>query len=119
MFILKFILRILLNAGGIYIANSFIPGFMFEGTLLDLGIAALALTIANDILGGILRFIFRPIIFITLGVFSLIISIATLWLTDFFLDTITISSLSALLFTTVIIAILNLPLIKTFIGKIK
>ena len=114
---LKFLLRILLNGAGIYIASSFIGGFTFQGSILQYGLAALILTAVNFVFGGFLRFIFRPLIFITLGIFSIIISMAALWITDFFLDSLTISNLTALFLTTLIITVLNLPLIKGFHSK--
>lgn len=109
----KFILKVALNGAGIYIADSFIEGFSFVGDFWDLVLAALVLTLIYTLLGGTLRFIFRPFIFLTLGVGSIVISIATIWITDIVLTTITISGFWAILFTTILIGILNLPLIQT------
>lgn len=109
---LKFILKIALNGGGIYIADSFIAGFEFNGDFFDLVLAALVLTLIYTVLGGILRFIFKPLIFLTLGIGSIIISIATIWIADIALSSITISGFWALLFTTILIGILNLPLVQ-------
>lgn len=109
---LKFILKIVLNGAAIYVADSFIAGFEFIGDFFDLVLAALVLTFIYAVLGGIVRFILKPLIFLTLGIGSIIISIVSVWITDIVLDSITISGFLPLLYTTILIGILNLPFIQ-------
>ena len=113
----RFLLKILLNVAGIYIASSFVPGFIFKGAYLELAEVAVILTVVNFVFGGLLRFFFRPLIFLTFGILSLIISMATLWVVDLLFTPLTISSITALFLGTLIITVLNLPFIEGYHSK--
>lgn len=78
----KLFLGVILNAIAILVAekvlHSLIQDFSFQGSPSQLLSLALALTILNLLIKPILRFIFLPLIWLTLGIFSLIINLLIL-----------------------------------------
>jgi putative membrane protein len=101
------IIRILANSAAIWAADRLVPGFSFTGTYIDLFIAGAVLGIVNGLLGPILKLISFPIIFLTLGLFSLVINILLLYLAASFLPTLHIQSLSAAFWGLLVISLVN------------
>jgi len=104
---LKFILLAIINALALYTANHFVPGFTISLVLSDLIIAAVILTIINIIFIPLLKFLFSPLIFITLGLAGLIINALAIYLLDYFLKTVIIDGVIPLIVATLIIGIIN------------
>ena len=101
------IVRILANSLAIWVANRLVPGFIFSGTYVDLFIAGAVLGVTNGLIGPILKLISFPIIFLTLGLFGLVINILLLYLAASFLPTLHIESLSAALWGLIVISLVN------------
>lgn len=114
---IRLFLRILLNAAGIYLASGFIQGFAFSGSWLQLAIVSLIFTAVNFFFGDTLKFILRPLIFLSLGLLALAINIGTLWLTDYFSDSLLISGFKPLLFGTILMTVINMIPLKSFSKK--
>lgn len=104
---LRFILRLLSNSIALWVAYLIVPGFVVGGGIKSFLIAGVLLGALNLTVKPILKFISTPVIILTLGIFSLVINGFVLWLVSFFLDFVTIETLSALVWSTVIVSIVN------------
>lgn len=104
---MRLIFRILANAAAILIAAKLVPGFVFSGTLVDLLIAALVLAAVNALVKPLVQLISLPIIFLTLGLFNIIINIVMLLLVAKFVPFLDISTWWAAFWGVVIISLMN------------
>ncbi len=104
----SFIVRILGNAAAIWAAYQLVPGFNVSGGWKQYLIAGLVLAILNATIRPILKKLAFPLIFISLGLFTLVINGLMLWLMDYALGFISIESLTALISATIIISFVNL-----------
>lgn len=106
--ITRFIARMLVNSLAIALAAYFIPGFNFPlndwKTLL---VAGLVLAVFNAFLKPLIKLISAPFIILTLGLFTLIINIALLWLLTQFVSEITIADFWAYFWGTLVISLVN------------
>lgn len=94
---------------GLFIAAKIVPGVQFYGTFLSLVIIGLVLGLINFFIKPILKSLSFPIKIITLGLSSLIINMAVIWLIDIiFPKELEITGLIALFWTTIIVWALNL-----------
>jgi putative membrane protein len=109
----RFILQILANAAGIFIAQYFIKQIIFTGDWVDYLIIGLILAIANLIIRPILKIVTAPLIFITLGLFIIVINAIILFGVDWFVEELTIASLWGYLWGSLIISIINAIIAKT------
>lgn len=105
--IFKFILQILANALAIAIAAYFVPQIIFEGDLLDYLIIGVVLAIANLIVKPILKIISAPLIFISLGLFLIVINAIILFGVDWFVEELTIAGFWGYFWGVIIISIIN------------
>jgi len=113
-FIVKFILRIIANALAIYIATLLVTGVYFSGTIVDYLIVGAVLAIANTFIRPILKIVSAPLIFITLGLFTIVINGIILFAVDYFVEALSITNFMGYLWTTIIIAIANAIIVGSF-----
>ena len=111
--IFRLILQILANAAGIFIAQYFIKQIIFTGDWVDYLIVGLILAIANLIIRPILKIVTAPLIFITLGLFIIVINAVILFGVDWFVEELTVASLLGYLWGSLIISIINAVIAKT------
>lgn len=104
---MRLIFRILANAIAILIAAKLVAGFVFTGTLVELLIAGAVLGIINALVKPIVELISLPVIFLTLGLFHVVINIAMLFLATKFIPQLSIEGLWAAVWGVVIISIMN------------
>jgi putative membrane protein len=105
----KLIIRILTNAVAIYIAGQLVPGFIVESNSFYVLITAgFVLGMINFFVKPILKLISFPFILLTLGLFTILINIAMLYLLDYFVDAIQINGFAAAFWATIVISIVNL-----------
>ncbi len=88
---------------GLWLAARFLENVSFTGSLLVLLQAALVLGVANAFLKPILNLLTLPVRILTLGLSSLLINIAFVWLLDIMFPELVITGLLALLETTLIV----------------
>lgn len=105
--IAKIVFRLIANFVAIQIAINYIAGVSFSGSLLDLAKAAGLITLLNIFIKPFLDFILAPLVFLTLGLFSLIINAIMLWLTTYWMPQLTFANWKALLLTTLILTFIN------------
>ncbi len=105
--IAKILLQLVANFAVLEIAINYVPGTGFSGTFLQLARAAAIITALNVILKPFVQFILAPFVFLTLGLFSLVINAAMLWLATYWAPQLTFSSVKALLITSLVFAFVN------------
>ena len=77
----RLVLRLLINAVGLYIAVQLLqPGLRASGGWLSYVIVAAILGLVNALVRPVLALITSPIIILTLGLFTLVINALMLWL---------------------------------------
>jgi len=106
-FIGKFILQIIANALAIFIAAYFIKQINFTGNWLDYLFVGAILAVANLIIRPILKIISAPLIFITLGLFLIVINAIILFGVDWFIEALEITNIWGYLWATIIISVVN------------
>lgn len=106
-FILKFIARVLLNGIGLYLATAYVAGFSITGGTETIIVGALVLALLNTFVRPILRFVSAPLVWITFGLFGLVINMFILWIADTLLTQLAIDGLAALFWSSLIIGLAN------------
>jgi len=104
---MSIIIRILANSLAILVAARFIPGFIFEGTWLNLLFAGAIIGLFNSIVRPIVQIIALPIIFLTLGLFYIIINVAILLLAVSFIPTLHVAGFWPAFWGVIIISLIN------------
>lgn len=116
----KLIIVVAGNAFALWLANwasmHYFPGFMLSAPIPGLIVIALVLTVLNFLLKPVLTLVLGPIIIITLGLGLIVVNAIVIWVLyylsnlpqlDFIHGSITIQSIPALLFATIIISVVN------------
>ena len=106
----RFIFHIFSNAIALLVAAYFVPGFTFRGDFVAILITAAILTLINIFIKPPFSFFFGPIIILTLGLFSIVINAATLYILDIFSAPLTIQGYLPLLYGTLIVTAVNMIL---------
>ena len=106
-FFTKLIVLILSNALAILIAAKIVRGINIDFTFTSLISAGLLLGFANSIIKPIAKLLSFPFIILTFGLFTVIINIALLLFVSFLLPNFAIESISAALWGTLIISLVN------------
>ena len=106
----RLILALVTNLAAVMVAAYFIPEAEFQLVANAQGLLPLVatLTVINLLLRPILKMILSPLIFITLGLFTLIINTAILYFIDISSASLTINGLLPLIKATAIISFANL-----------
>ncbi|PIR72698.1 MAG: hypothetical protein COU42_00255 [Candidatus Nealsonbacteria bacterium CG10_big_fil_rev_8_21_14_0_10_36_24] len=105
----KLLFHVISGILGLFLASRFVPGVEFRGDYKMLLLIGGALGIINFFIKPILKTISLPIRILTLGLFSLVINMALVWLIEIlFPKELEIIGLLPLFWTTFIIWALNL-----------
>jgi len=107
-FIAKLAIAFFVHSLAFFGANEYIEGFNITGGIENLLIAAGILTGVNIFIKPIVRFLFTPLIIISLGLFTFVINGAILKLLDFLLPSIMINGLIPLLYATALFTLANI-----------
>jgi len=78
----KFILRLAINAIALYLAVYFLPGIELESSLTTILWLALIFGLVNALFRPLISLLTCPLIFLTLGLFTLVINTFMFWLTS-------------------------------------
>lgn len=105
---MSFIIKLFGNSIALYLANLTVGGFVFSGNIKEYLLAGAILTILHVIVRPIVKILLSPLIWLTLGLLTLVINGAMLWAVDYFLDFMYIESLVALLWATIIVSLVGL-----------
>lgn len=104
---LGFLIRILGNSVAIYAAYFWVSGFIIVGGVKEFLLAGVLLGLLNKIVKPPIKLLTMPLIILTLGLFLVVINALMLWLVDYTFDFVTIESITALVWATIIVAIVN------------
>jgi putative membrane protein len=112
--ILRVILTIAGNALALWLAYRFVPGFILDANIYQLALIALILALLNWIIKPILTLVLGPLIILTLGLGIIVVNALILFVLpilanylDFLRGSITIQTIPALIFATLIVSIIN------------
>lgn len=103
----KAIITLVANSAGLYLAALYIPGFSAPTDLPGLVVAALTLTAINLLVKPIIKLVLSPLIFLTLGLASILVNLAALYLLDYLLTSVTISGILPLILATLTLGAIN------------
>jgi len=78
----KFILRLAINAVGLYLAVLLLPGIDLASGPVSIIWLALIFGVVNALFGPLLKFLTCPLIMLTLGLFTVVINTFLFWLTS-------------------------------------
>ncbi len=78
----KFILRLVINAIGLYLAVLILPGIDLRGELVSILWLALIFGLVNALFRPLISLLTCPLIILTLGLFTLVINTFMFWLTS-------------------------------------
>ena len=79
---MRFLLRLLINAAALWVAVKIVPGITYAGDWLPFLGVALIFGLVNAFIRPIVKLFTLPIIFLTLGLFALVVNGLMLWLTS-------------------------------------
>lgn len=114
-FFKKFFFGVILNSIIIWLLNYLLNDSFFKGTLTQLIFLAFVLTFLNLLIKPVIRFIFLPLIWLTLGIFALVINLIILKTASFLVPgVLVINSSLTWLAASIIISISN-----SFLYRIK
>ncbi len=112
--LLQLALTIVGNGLALWLADRYVPGFVVHATWFQLVLIALILAILNGLLKPVLTLVFGPIIVLTLGIGVIVVNAVILYILplvlnyiDFLRNGITIQDIPALVYTTLIVSIVN------------
>lgn len=103
----RLIAKVTLNGLALWIAKSFFSGFILTGGVPAFVIGVLVFFILNISLRPILRMVATPLVWITFGLFNIVINMIILWTADLLLAPLVISDLQTLFWVSLIVAIAN------------
>ena len=78
---MRFLIRVLINAVALWAATALVPGIRYEGGWTTLLLVALVFGVLNAFIRPILKLLTCPLIILTLGLFTLVLNAAMLWIT--------------------------------------
>ena len=79
---MRFFVRLLINAAALYVATRLVPGVTYTGGWVPFLGVALVFGVVNAYLRPVMKLLTFPIIFLTLGLFALVINGLMLWFTS-------------------------------------
>ena len=106
----KLIVQILTNALAIFLAVKLVDGITLadENNITVLLFAGLILGLINFFVKPILKIISAPLILFTLGIFTVVINIVSLFLLDYLVDELSISGWVAAFWGVIVISAVNI-----------
>jgi putative membrane protein len=104
---LRAILQVALNGVAVWLAQALVPGIHYTGTWPHLLVVGLVLGLINLLVKPIVTLLSLPLIFVTLGLFYLVINGAMLLLAARFLDTLRIDGCMPAILGGLVISLFN------------
>jgi len=105
--IFRVVIQFFVNLAAINLIVNFLPEVVFLGNFMDLLKISAVLTILNLILKPIIKFFLKPLIILTFGIFSFIITGFLLWLSTYWVPQLTFTNWKSLLLATLIFSVIN------------
>lgn len=105
--ILKGLFKFLMNGALLYVLTRVFSDFIIAEGLISFAVAAFVLTLLNIFVRPVLKLITFPLILLTFGLFNVVLYIVILYIADALTATLTIGSLSTLVWSALILGIFN------------
>lgn len=99
----RLLFQIIAGILGIWLAQRFVPGVEFVGSIQNLLVVGAILGLINFFIKPILKAITLPLRILTFGLFSFIINMAIIWIVDVIFPELIIQGIIPLFWTTIII----------------
>ena len=106
-FITHFIFSIFSNFLALLLAGNLIPEFVISENYVNLLIAAVVFSLINTYLRPLVKMVLSPLVFLTLGLFTLVINAGMLYLLDILSENVTIGIPEPLIYGTLLITGVN------------
>lgn len=103
---IKFIVKLLLVAGSLLVADYFVSGFTIDEFWPTAVLAAIVLGLLNGIVKPVLKLFALPVTILTLGLFGLLINILIFWMLAF-MPGVTIDGFMSALWALVVVSIVG------------
>ncbi len=104
---MRIILKLLVLAAAVWVADYLIDGIDFEGSFWALMLVALIFALVNTFIKPILKLLSFPVVIVTFGLFVLVINAAMLALTAAISDSLTVDGFWSALLGAVVISIVS------------
>ena len=104
----KLLLRVILSGVALYVAQRYLAGFQLAEGWQTLLIGAVVLALLHTFIRPVARVIFKPLIWITLGLFNIVINMGILWLADTLLIQLNIADKKTLFIASFLTALANI-----------
>lgn len=115
---MRLIVRILANAGAVWIASETVPGIVFTGTPQNLLIAGVIFGLIHSFVKPVIEILSFPFILLTFGLFHIIITIVLFLLAASLVPDLAIKGVWAMAGGILIISIVNHILTSIFRRKL-
>jgi putative membrane protein len=109
---MKFLINILATTIAVFVVAQILPGVVLDD-LTSAFIVAVVLGVLNTFVKPIIQILTLPITILTLGLFSMVVNIALLYLTDYLVKGLTLTS-----FLTVILFGFLVSVISSLLSKV-
>ena len=107
-FFSRFLARSVLCGIALLIARQYVSGFELQGDVWGLTIAALVLALLNAFLKPLVKLVTAPLIWLTFGLFHVVIHIGLLWLADILLPQFVFHDILSLMAVALLVAAANM-----------
>ena len=106
---MNFIIKVLINAAALWVAQRFVPGIDFAEniTIWQILLIALVFGLINTFLKPILKVLSFPVIILTLGLFAIIVNVILLAITAWLMEGLTIDGFLPALLGSIVISIVS------------
>ena len=105
--VFRIVIQFLINLAAINLIVYYLPEVVFSGNFIDLLKISAVLTILNVILKPIIEFFLKPLIILTFGILSFIITGFLLWLSTYWVSQLTFTNWKSLVLATLIFSVIN------------
>jgi putative membrane protein len=109
---IKLIFQLIAAITSLWLADKYVPGVELAGGIQTLVLVGIVLGLINFFVKPLLKAITFPLRILTLGLFSLILNMAIIWVVDVLFAELNISGLLPLFLTSVIFFVLNFLLVR-------
>lgn len=112
---IRALVQVVLNGIALLLASYLVPGIDYDGGLLYLLLAGLAIGLLNLLVKPLVTLLSLPLVVLTLGLFYLVINGAMLWLAAWLLDGLRVDGCLAAILGGLVMALFNW-LVRVFAG---
>ncbi len=110
----RFLLKIIIGAAALWAADALLAGFAVSGGFEGYLVAGFILAVLNTFVRPVLKLLSLPLLLVTLGLFTVVINAAILWLASDLSGVVTIAGPGTLLGATLIVSLVYIVLDRVF-----